>query len=81
MNARSLIAATCVLALTLAACNKTDTSYQGWIEANLIFVAPDEVGRVQALSVREGDTVRPASRCSRSTTICSKPTSPRSKPR
>jgi len=58
MNARSLVAAACVLALTLAACNKADTSYQGWIEANLIFVAPDEVGRVQALSVREGDTVK-----------------------
>ena len=35
-----------------------DTSYQGWIEANLIFVAPDEVGRVQTLSVQEGDTVK-----------------------
>ena len=35
-----------------------DTGYQGWIEANLIFVAPDEVGRVQTLSVREGDTVK-----------------------
>ena len=53
MNARSLIAAACVLALTLAACNKADTSYQGWIEANLIFVAPDEVGRVQALGRRQ----------------------------
>src|SRR6202035_479760 len=31
---------------------------QGWIEANLIFVAPDEVGRVQTLLVREGDTVK-----------------------
>jgi len=58
MNARSLTAAACLLALALAACNKADTTYQGWIEANLIFVAPDEVGRVQALSVREGDTVK-----------------------
>jgi HlyD family secretion protein len=57
MSTRSLVAAACLLALTLAACNKADTSYQGWIEANLIFVAPDEVGRVQALSVQEGDTV------------------------
>jgi HlyD family secretion protein len=47
-----------VLALTLAACAKTDNGYQGWIEANLIFVAPDEVGRVQTLSVREGDSVK-----------------------
>jgi HlyD family secretion protein len=58
MSTRSLAAAACLLALTLAACNKADTPYQGWIEANLIFVAPDEVGRVQTLSVREGDTVK-----------------------
>ena len=57
MSARSLAVAACCL-LTLAACNKTDTTYQGWIEANLIFVAPDEVGRVQSLSVREGATVK-----------------------
>jgi HlyD family secretion protein len=57
MRARSLAVAVCCL-LTLAACNKTDTTYQGWIEANLIFVAPDEVGRVQTLSIREGDTVK-----------------------
>jgi len=57
MNARSLAVAACCL-LTVAACNKTETAYQGWIEANLIFVAPDEVGRVQTLSVREGDTVK-----------------------
>ncbi len=44
-------------ALMLASCNGHDDGYQGWIEANLIFVAPDEVGRVQTLSVREGDTV------------------------
>src|SRR5262249_36475018 len=44
--------------LTLGSCNKTDNTYQGWIEANLIFVGPDEVGRVQTLSVREGDVVK-----------------------
>jgi len=43
--------------LALTACNDKPKGYQGWIEANLIFVAPDEVGRVQTLSVREGDTV------------------------
>jgi len=46
-------------ALVLAACSKPhDNSYQGWVEANLIFVAPDEVGRVQTEPVREGDTVK-----------------------
>jgi HlyD family secretion protein len=57
MMARLLTAAAaCVL--LLSACNKNDNTYQGWIEADLIFVAPDEVGRVQTLSVREGDTVK-----------------------
>jgi len=31
--------------------------FQGWVEAYLIFVSPDEVGRVVMLSVREGDAV------------------------
>ena len=31
--------------------------FQGWIEAYFIFVSPDETGRVETLSVREGDTV------------------------
>lgn len=48
----------CLLALLLSGCNKSDNTYQGWIEANLVFVAPDEVGRVQTLSVREGDMVK-----------------------
>lgn len=50
-----------VLALGLAGCNEGRTpTYQGWIEADLIFVAPDEVGRVETLSVREGDKVETA---------------------
>jgi len=49
----------CLLALPLGGCGKkADTTFQGWIEANLIFVAPDEVGRVQTLSVREGDAIK-----------------------
>jgi HlyD family secretion protein len=56
---RRIAIAACLVAaaLALAACKKDDSVYQGWVEANLIFVAPDEVGRVQTLSVREGDTV------------------------
>lgn len=46
-----------LLAATLAACNDAPVTYQGWIEANLIFVGPDEAGRVENLSVREGDKV------------------------
>ncbi len=58
MRTRSLAAAAGLLAFLLAACNGHDNAYQGWIEANLIFVAPDEIGRVQTLSVREGDVVK-----------------------
>ena len=44
--------------LALAACNDVDTStFQGWVEADLIFVSPDENGRIETLSVREGDAV------------------------
>ncbi len=44
--------------LGLPACTEnTPPTYQGWIEANLIFVGPDEAGRVEVLNVREGDQV------------------------
>jgi HlyD family secretion protein len=43
----------------MAACaEQAGTGYQGWVEADLIFVSPDEAGRVMRLSVREGDTVK-----------------------
>jgi HlyD family secretion protein len=46
------------LAAGLAGGTKPTTpAFQGWIEANLIFVGPDEAGRVETLSVREGDQV------------------------
>lgn len=32
--------------------------YQGWVEAELLFISPDEAGRVETLSVREGDAVK-----------------------
>jgi HlyD family secretion protein len=44
--------------LVLAACSKNpEQTYQGWIEANLIFVSPDEMGRIETQPVREGDQV------------------------
>jgi HlyD family secretion protein len=44
------------LALVLTGCAQSkDQTYQGWIEADLIFVSPDETGRIETLSVREGD--------------------------
>jgi HlyD family secretion protein len=35
--------------------------FQGWVEAYFLFVSPDESGRVEILSVREGDQVAEAS--------------------
>ena len=47
------------LCVVLAACTEQGPAgYQGWVEADLIFVSPDEAGRVTRLSVREGDTVK-----------------------
>jgi len=47
-----------LLAASLAGCgNSKNPGYQGWIEADLIFVSPDEQGRVVKLNVREGDRV------------------------
>jgi HlyD family secretion protein len=44
--------------VALAACGQNNSqSFQGWIEANLIFVGPDENGRIEMLNVREGDRV------------------------
>ena len=31
--------------------------FQGWVEAELLFISPDEAGRVETLGVREGDEV------------------------
>jgi HlyD family secretion protein len=45
--------------LALAGCDKSnDRQLQGWVEAELIFVSPDEQGRVETLKVREGDRVK-----------------------
>jgi HlyD family secretion protein len=48
-----------LLATMLAGCNETkNPGYQGWVEADMIFVSPDEPGRVIKLNVREGDQVK-----------------------
>jgi HlyD family secretion protein len=47
------------MAAALGGCNdKRDPGYQGWVEADKIFVSPDESGRVTKLDVREGDEVK-----------------------
>ena len=46
------------LAVLVAGCGqKLPPGYQGWVEADMIFVSPDESGRVTKLNVREGDAV------------------------
>src|SRR5215468_317640 len=52
-------AAVIALAIGLAGCNERhDPGYQGWVEADMIFVSPDEFGRVTKLNVREGDEIK-----------------------
>jgi len=56
-SSRRMIRALVALALTaaLVGCNeRKDPGYQGWVEADMIFVSPDEIGRVTKLNIREG---------------------------
>ncbi|HWD67925.1 MAG TPA: hypothetical protein VG227_08195, partial [Caulobacteraceae bacterium] len=59
-SSRTILRAFAALALAalLGGCNEArDPGYQGWVEADMIFVSPDESGRVTKLNVREGDEV------------------------
>ena len=54
------VLAALTLAAVLSGCKeRKDPGFQGWVEADMIFVSPDESGRVTKLSVREGDEVTP----------------------
>src|SRR5215831_16396858 len=58
-SARISLLAVAILAAALAGCNdRRDPGFQGWVEADMIFVSPDEPGRVTKLNVREGDEVK-----------------------
>jgi HlyD family secretion protein len=61
MSARRIFLASglvLIAALGLAGCNNgKEPTFQGWMEAELIFVGPDEAGRIEVLSVKEGDQV------------------------
>ena len=57
MTMRSL-PAMALAALLLVGCNGAgDPGVQGWVEAEMLFVGPDDPGRVETLAVREGDKV------------------------
>lgn len=59
-TSRTLICVMAALvAATLGGCKQgRDPGFQGWVEADMIFVSPDETGRVTKLNVREGDEVK-----------------------
>jgi HlyD family secretion protein len=46
------------MSITAFSSEPVDPTYQGWVEANFVYIGPDETGRVEKLSVREGDAVR-----------------------
>jgi HlyD family secretion protein len=55
---RALLAAAVASTLLLAGCgDDTAGKVQGWVEAELIFVSPDEAGRLEELPVMQGDRV------------------------
>jgi HlyD family secretion protein len=54
-----LVAAAATIGATFYARREASPlEFQGWVEAQLIFISPDEVGRVETLAVREGDEVK-----------------------
>jgi len=54
-----LVGLAALLLAALSGCtNGNNRMLQGWVEADLIFVSPDEQGRVEILKVREGDHVK-----------------------
>ena len=59
MSLHRIVAWTAIAAsLALAGCNDAkEPLFQGWVEAEMIFVGPDEAGRIETLAVREGDQV------------------------
>jgi HlyD family secretion protein len=53
------LTAALLLVLALAGCGKSnERTLQGWVESELIFISPDEQGRVETLKAREGDSVQ-----------------------
>lgn len=56
---RALAAVLVTAGFALAGCSAPPPGFSGYAEGELIFVGPDEAGRVTALAVDEGDTVKP----------------------
>jgi HlyD family secretion protein len=57
-SALALALVSALMLTLLVGCNNgKEPLFQGWVEAELIFVGPDETGRIETLTVREGDLV------------------------
>jgi len=57
MSGRRFALALLAVLLLVGCDTRKESTFQGWVEADLIFVSPDEAGRVETLTVREGDQV------------------------
>ena len=59
MNRLVIVSLAVLATLMLAGCDNPDSgALQGWVEGDMVFVSPDEQGRVEILNVREGDRVQ-----------------------
>jgi HlyD family secretion protein len=59
MNRLVALSLAALATLMLAGCeNPNSRELQGWVEGDMVFVSPDEQGRVEMLNVREGDRVQ-----------------------
>jgi HlyD family secretion protein len=47
----------CIMCIGLAACSSQSPLYQGWVDADMLFIGADEVGRIKTLAVSEGMSV------------------------
>jgi HlyD family secretion protein len=66
MKQRRILIGAAVLALVVGAAlylrsSTAPAQYQGWVEADMVFVSPDEIGRIENLEVREGSHVEKGS--------------------
>ena len=56
---RTGLACCLAIGLFIGAWSKgSDDIFQGWIEGDFIFVSPDEQGRIETMTVRQGDQVK-----------------------
>jgi HlyD family secretion protein len=57
MNRYALLPALARMVVIIGCSKNGEPTYQGWIEANLVFVSPDEAGRPFVVSFKGGRLV------------------------